>query len=95
MKLATEITRNGWTHTQVDRNGDFAIYMRTLDGTRKHFEVIRIQKTKKEHTWPNGKVTLAGTESYPGDQSWGRNGWTYMSLHAAVQKFEQLTQTNL
>ena len=91
MNLDTNFTRKGWTHTQVDRKGDVAIYMRHLDGDRKHFEVIRITRSKKDYTWPNGKVTLAGTESYPGDQSWGRMGWTYMTLQAAVKKFEHLT----
>jgi len=90
--LPTLITRKGWTMKLMQRKGDIAIYQRTLDGERKHWEVIRVQKAKRDYTFPNGSKIHAGDESYPGDSTWGRHGFTCMSPEAALKKYKELTR---
>lgn len=90
--LQSIFTRNGWTFKLVTRNQETAIYERTLDGERKHWEVIRVQKASKDHTFSTGHKVKAGDESYPGDSTWGMKGFTCMSLGEAQRRYELLNE---
>jgi len=90
--LQQEFTKQGWLHRQLKREGEIALYHRELEGKRDHYEVIKVQKAKSSHTFPNGTQVEQGDESYPTDRTWGANGFTLMSLESALAKFKELTQ---
>lgn len=90
--LQKEFTKQGWLHRQLKREGNIALYHRETDGKRDHYEVIKVQKAKNSHTFPNGTQVEQGDESYPTDRTWGTNGFTLMSLESALDKFKELTQ---
>jgi len=89
-KLPTTFKKGGWLHKQLQRNGNIAIYERTLNGERRHWEVIRVQVAKNSYTFPNGKEIEAGDESYPTDRMWGKYGFTFACLDKAIKKAEEL-----
>ena len=83
--LQTTIKQAGWTLNQIDRVGDLAIYAKTFPGGLIHsYEVIKVRK-ESEKAFPNGRVTPAH-EAYPSSESWGEDGWTYMTLKEAQDK---------
>ena len=90
--LQKEFTKQGWLHRQLKREGEIALYHRELEGKRDHYEVVKVQKAKNSHTFPNGTQVEQGDESYPTDRTWGANGFTLMSLESALAKFKELTQ---
>lgn len=79
---------------QVARKGNVAVYRRNkLDGSVFGFETIVIKTVKAGTVYAKGATpTAADTESYPGAQSFGRLGWHYPSLGAAMVKLEELTK---
>lgn len=91
--LEKVFTRKGFKHEQHMRSGEFAIYKRFHEDSileSSNFELIRIQEAKHDHTFPNGSVVLAGSESYPSDRSWGKQGWTFPDFDSAVTKLNSL-----
>jgi hypothetical protein len=71
-----------FAYTQVEREGDIAIYRQTHKaGAVDRYEVVRI-RVEKEHVWPNGDISPE-RETYPGSNAWGRYGWTFFTLDAA------------
>lgn len=75
-----------FNHNQLKRVGNFAIYERWKDDTKKHYEVVKIGRH-------NG-YTIAGqyvapAETYPSSSSWGMNGWTCITIEQAEEKFKQ------
>lgn len=81
-----KFTRKGWTFRQVDRLGQVAVYERRKPGTR-HWEVVRLRRYPAFEK--GGKEFPAG-ESYPGNERWGSDGWTFMSEAAAWGKYAGL-----
>lgn len=82
--LETEFTSRGFTHRQVFREGNVAIYERTKPGwSRTHYEVIRIRTAKASHRF--GK-DFPATELYPAAEQWGRFGFTCADLTSAKQR---------
>ena len=57
LRLPKEFTRNGWRHVQFFREGDLAIFMREWleDGSRRHYEVVKVFKLRTGRTYPNGQ----------------------------------------
>jgi hypothetical protein len=81
--------------TQVARKGNVAVYRRDkVDDGRCHgWETIVIKTVKAGTVYVKGGTpTAADTESYPGAASFGRLGWHYPSLGAAMAKLEALTK---
>ena len=82
LPLPTEFEDSRFRYTQVEREGDIAIFRQTHKGSgdlRYEVVVIRVQK---EHTWPTG-VTTPEKEAYPGSTSWGRFGHTCFTVAEA------------
>ena len=98
--LATEVTKGGFTYRQIRREGMVAIYTQHLKGrtgTPLAYEVIVI-KTHGEYTL--GGVTIPPGESYPGNEAFGRLGWSYSTLmldakKKALDKFAQVVQSQV
>lgn len=97
MKILPEkFTKNGFTLTQVVRDGKFAIYERTKAG-REHFEVVIISSHNGFHvTDPETgqKSFIEPAETYPGANQWGTYGWTFLEKEQAWSKFRALVGTS-
>jgi hypothetical protein len=66
-----------------------AIYRQTKpEISRDSFEVIRI-RISPPCTWPNGE-TSPERETYPGNETWGVNGFTLTTIDAARKKMANL-----
>lgn len=81
--------------TQIARKGNVAVYRRNKveDGKCHGWETIVIKTVKAGTVYVKGGTpTVADTESYPGAASFGRLGWHYPSLGAAMAKLEELTR---
>jgi hypothetical protein len=82
LPLPTEHDDKTFTYTQVEREGDIAIFCQAHKAYRsQRFEEVKI-RVQPEHTWPNG-TTSPEREAYPGSNSWGALGWTCFTLQAA------------
>ncbi len=87
--IATEFQDATFTYTQVERQGDIAIFAQQhKHGGAPCYEVVRI-RVSPEHTWPNGKVSPE-RETYPNSKSWGTDGWTCFTLAEAQAKVAEL-----
>ena len=83
--LPEEFTKAKFTYTQIDREGDIAVYERMEEGLTMpllDYECIII-------------ITTDGKEYYPGASNWGSKGWTYPEYEEALIKFEELKAGNL
>jgi hypothetical protein len=76
---------------QLMRVGDVALYRKTkeFDSGRQHksHEVIVVRKQKESF---RGDIHYKAKEHYPNDEEFGRYAWAFISLEAAVKKFEEL-----
>jgi hypothetical protein len=81
--LDTAFEEGRFKYTQIQREGDIAIYEQVHKENPKvvRYEVIRI-RVSPPTTWPNGHVTPE-REVYPGASAWGRLGFTAFSLDEA------------
>jgi len=84
MKVATEFTKQGYQFRQIERDGNLAIYQQTSEAGDIHFELVRIKKHKQDY-----HSKRAGDEYYPGTESWGVDGFTFLSLESAKQKLKE------
>ena len=88
--LPVEFDRKGWHFKQLKREGMIAIYLRTKPGEHtliESYEVIEIITEPDKFRF--GK-SIPVHERYPGDEEWGKYGWTYRSLSGAQSKFKRL-----
>ena len=81
----------GFFYEQVERQGDVALYTQTNHAGIVRYEVVRI-RIQREHTWPNG-TTTPEKEAYPGSNSWGTLGWTFIERPLAEDKLRALLGT--
>lgn len=91
-QLPKSLTIAGFQHTQIDRDGDIALYRQSKPGQHDAFEVIIVQSHEAAKI-PNGDGTfreVEAGETYPKATSWGRNGWTYGQESFARAKFRDL-----
>jgi hypothetical protein len=81
--IDTAFDEGRFRYTQLERQGDIAIYRQEHKENPKvvRFEVIRI-RVQPEHTWPSGQTTPE-REAYPGASVWGRLGFTCFGLEEA------------
>jgi hypothetical protein len=89
-ELPKSFKRDGFTHRQINREGDIAIYRRTKqigDEQIEHFEVIVVQPYKEFIL--RGKKHEAG-ESYSSSELWGTYGLTCHDLDAAWLRFKRI-----
>lgn len=93
MKLPIHIRNDGFDLEQIQRTESHALYRKTKGAGHSSYEVIAILRAKADHTWPNGTVTLKGSESYPPSSMWGRAGWSFPTLRVAQAVMEEKTIT--
>lgn len=86
--LETEFTKKSWSHKQIKREGNLAIYERGKEGVMPHYEAIRI-KSHNGFPLPTGEHT-GPAEYYPGDEAWGVDGFTFPTLSQAEAKLVEM-----
>lgn len=88
--LATEFTKLGWNHQQITRRDNIAIYKRWKEGgLDPHYEVIRV-KSHNGFKIPGTDQMSDPAEYYPGENAWGKDGFTCMTWNEAMDKFVDL-----
>lgn len=86
--LPTTIKKYGFTHTQIAREGMFAVYEKTKPTmTNPSYEVIRITVAKPCHRFG---TDYPEREMYPCDSDWGKLGWTETSKERAFNRMDAL-----
>jgi len=87
MKILSEkFTAGGFLHTQLERDGVFAIYKRSK-GSQEHFEVIEI---RSHNGYEISGVKIEPAEIYPSAEKWGTLGWTHIDYDGAKDRFNKL-----
>ncbi len=82
--------KDGFTHTQLVRRGEFAIYHRKkANQENAHYEVIQI---KSHNGYMLGRNEIKAAEVYPSATNWGTHGWTFPTEADACKKLDQLTK---
>lgn len=91
--IATEFAEGNYRYTQIERQGDVAIYRQTHKENPKviRYEVVRI-RVAPAHTWPNGMVSPE-REVYPGSKQWGNLGFTCYSIDQSMAVVRRLLST--
>lgn len=84
--LELKFRKNGFDYEQVYRTGDIAVY-RQSQGKGVWFETFVVQKNPVRII---AGITIAASESMPGNEAWGRKGWTYGQESEAMAKCEEL-----
>jgi hypothetical protein len=91
MKLLKKtFSKDGFTFTQIKREGRVCIYEQVPDGGEFIAYEVIIIKYKKERQI-NGKV-LPAQEAYPSDSDWGKLAWTLKTLEKAKERFSEKCQ---
>lgn len=85
--LKEKFYSKGFNFVQVKRDANKAIYKKFASKKNYSYEVIKINRH-------NG-YTLQGTyiepaETYPGDNQWGMQGFTYKDLESAENHYNRL-----
>jgi hypothetical protein len=80
----------GSTFTELKRRGDVSLYLRQTPHCPT-YEVVRVQKHKKDRYVSGKLIARAGDEFYPASNSFGEKGWYYPERPQAEAKFAELT----
>jgi len=87
-QLEKEIKSRGFIFEQEFRKDDYAIYSQWLNNEIISYELIRIRKNKD---WELFGKHFEACESYPSDNSWGSEGWTFKNYSDAVKRLTEHT----
>ena len=82
----------GCTFTELKRRGDVSLYLRRTPHGQT-YEVVRVQKHKKDRYASGKLIARAGDEFYPSSASFGEKGWYYPERPQAEAKFKELTES--
>ena len=96
-RLPETFTYNQYQFDQLCRTKNTAIYVQHIAGRQKAYEVILIALTARKPVRVNGHVRWESCEPYeryPGSELWGTSGWTYTTIEAAREKYDQLNQSD-
>lgn len=87
--IETQFTSNGFTHKQIVREGDLAIYEKNkTDGQYKGgYEVVRI---KRHNGYTIAGVFCPPSEMYPSNSVWGVDGFTATSKQEAFSRMDKM-----
>lgn len=91
-KLTNSFTVDGFVFTLIKRQNDIALFKKRKPGhSQDHFEVVRIQH--------HNAVSIRGRpypnrEAMPPNESWGTDGFSYLSLERAECGYDTLLQSN-
>jgi hypothetical protein len=89
--LETTFKQKGWTHTQVQRQGNIAIFERQKEGVKPHYEVVRI-KSHNGFQIPGTDQRSEPAEYYPSENAWGVDGFTIHDLDEATAKMNTMLE---
>lgn len=90
-KLPSMLKKDGFNLTLVERKGNVCIYKHQHPlGEAECFEVVIPAVYHKDFT---GKE-VEPYESYPGTNTWGKKGFTCLTLERARSKMEELHENN-
>jgi hypothetical protein len=100
MKPLTSYKKNGYQFKLVKREGPFAIFLGTKDGSAsQNYEVIRVRLVlagSRILTNPkpgsDPQIHWEAHEAPPGDHEWGVRGWTCCGILDAEAKLDSLLQ---
>ena len=85
--LPINLRKNGFDYTQVLRNDKYAVYRQYVTPEIEYFEVFII-KTHPERFF-KGRIIQA-SESFPGNEAFGKTAWTFQNLAKAMSKYNSL-----
>lgn len=89
-KIEKTFTSKSFTHNQIHREGDFAIYERRHNNSdKKHYEVIRIQS---HNGYSIGNQSYPPSEFYPSSNAWGSDGYTCVSKENAYKRLDKMIE---
>jgi hypothetical protein len=89
--LPKEFRRDGFTHRQIARERDAAMYEHSWNGCSNPsvcYEVIRI---RKREGFQIGSRFVEPAEIYPNSEAWGVDGFSFADKEAAFAKLRELT----
>ena len=88
-KIEKAFTSKSFSHKQIHREEDFAIYERFHDDTpeKKHYEVIKILS---HNGYAIGGQTYPASEYYPSSNAWGSDGYTCTTKENAYKKLDKM-----
>lgn len=86
-QLEKEFKKWRFDFVQFKREGDFAIYQKSLNGGTPSFEVVEIQSHNGMEVFGNW---VEPAEYLPNNEQWGKKGWTYLTLENAEKRFKEL-----
>lgn len=81
--LEKNFTKLGFTFTQLKRNKNLAVYLKTK-GKIKNYEVITILSHKDYFV---NNVLIPAAETFPSSEQWGIYGFSYQTEAEAMKKF--------
>ena len=87
--LPLTLRRNGHTLRQVERTEVAAIYVQETPGHSPTYELVRVRI--RPPTLFRGEM-LPERERYPGDELWGRDGWSYSECGGRLKPDQVLQQ---
>ena len=97
--LPIKFTSKGFTHEQLLREGNVALFQRyQSDASKCHYEVILVQSHNGRKI---GGTFLEPAEFYPSTSTWGQYGWTFtegmsgsrdQALTDATRRFNSLVE---
>lgn len=88
--LEKEFTSKGWIHQQITRSDNVAIYKRWKDGgLDPHYEVVKV-KSHSGFKIPGTENMSEPSEYYPGENAWGRDGFTCSTWNEAMDKMQEI-----
>ena len=85
-EIPQQYTKDGYTHTLLQRDGKVAIYEQRK-GDILYFETVVIRKRTADNDFVG---TKAGDEYIPSSSEWGIYGWTYTSYEQAREKMSKI-----
>ena len=88
--LPKEFRRDGFTHRQIARERDAAMYEHSWNGCSNPsvcYEVIRI---RKREGFQIGSRFVEPAEIYPKSEAWGVDGFTLTNRDTAFAKFREI-----
>lgn len=86
-KLEPTFEKHGSKFETITRSGDLGIFRQFVGENGVRYVVARI--IDKPDDIIMGRI-VAGGESLPPLESWGKRAWTFQSMSKAVEKFETL-----
>lgn len=88
--LPQKFQQNGFTLTQIKREGTKALYKKTKKGfSYESYELIKITA---HNGYTIGGQYISPAETYPGTSLWGTKGWTFACKQRAEKAYSRLRQ---